>query len=109
MKNSASNQTVIDHNLFLSNNQPGAASGSAIYSDQYTAGGALTNVLIKGNTFLNNFGSDGTGTAIDLSSTPNGSQSDIAITRNTFRGNGRALLPFNLVDSSFTHNVVTNS
>jgi hypothetical protein len=107
--NSTANQTVIAHNLFRSNNQPGAASGSAIYSDQFNAGGALTNVLIKGNNFLNNVGSDGTGTAIDLSSTLTGSQSHIDITRNTFNGNGRALFALNLVDSSFTHNVVTNS
>jgi hypothetical protein len=108
--NSADHQTVVEHNLFRNNNQPGPGSGSAIYSDQYNAGGALTNVVIQGNSFLNNVGSDGySGTAINLSSTATGSQSDIEITGNTFDGNGRALIAFNLADSSFTQNVVTNS
>jgi hypothetical protein len=113
--NSARHQTVIEHNLFRSNNEPGSASGSAIYSDQYLTGGpltgAVTNVLIKGNTFVNNVGDIATfsGAAINLSSTLPGSQSHIDITRNTFNGNGRALFALNLVDSSFTHNVVMNS
>ena len=106
----AANPTVIERNLFRNNNQPGPVSGSGIYTDQFNAGGALTGVQIQDNTFLNNVGSDGlSGTAINLSSTQIGSQSNITIQRNLFDGNGRALLAFNLVDSSFTSNTVTNS
>jgi len=108
--NSAVNPTIIERNLFRNNNNPGSASGSAIYSDQFNAGGALTNVLIQDNTFSGNVGSDGfSGTAINLSSTLNGSQSDIDITRNVFSGNGRSFLAFNLVNSSFTQNEISGS
>jgi hypothetical protein len=103
---SATNQAVIERNLFRDNDLPGPASGSGIYSDQFVAGPTLTNVLIANNTFISH---DGTGAAINLSSTSPGSQSDIAIASNVFDFNSRALVAFNLVNSSFTGNEVTNS
>jgi hypothetical protein len=48
---SSSDQTVIQFNLFQNNNNPGSVSGTAIYTDQSNAGGALTNVLIDSNAF----------------------------------------------------------
>ncbi len=51
---STTNQTVIEQNLFRNNNLPGPVSGTAIYTDQFNAGGALNNVLIDNNTFTNN-------------------------------------------------------
>jgi hypothetical protein len=100
------NQTIVERNLFRDNDQPGAAAGSGIYADEFTAGATLTNVLITNNTFLSH---DGTGGAINLSSTAAGSQTNIAMTNNLFGGNSRALVAFNLVNSSFTGNEVTNS
>ncbi len=37
--------TVISQNVFQNNNQPGPASGSAIYSDQFVAGKSATSAL----------------------------------------------------------------
>src|SRR5207245_14968 len=52
--NSAASQTVIQHNLFQNNNRAGPVSGTAIYTDQFNAGGPLTNVLIDANNFTGN-------------------------------------------------------
>ena len=50
--NDGGNQAVVERNLFRDNDQPGAASGNAIYLDQFTAGGTVNNVLITENSFL---------------------------------------------------------
>ncbi len=105
--NSGTAQTVIQHNLFRNNDQTGSVSGSAIYSDQFNAGGALTNVLIDSNTFDSN--NSGGGAAINLSSTSAGSQTNVTISNNSFTGNDRALFAENLVNSSFTGNTVSGS
>src|SRR5262249_44181369 len=52
--NSATNQTIIEQNLIRNNNQAGSVIGTGIYTDQFNAGGALTNVLIDNNAFTNN-------------------------------------------------------
>ena len=100
---------MITRNVFLNNNQPGSASGSGIYSDQFEAGGALTNVLIDDNSFTGNGNSTNGGAAINFSSTSVGSQTEITMSNNTFDGNARAIIAFNLVDSSFTNNTTSNS
>ena len=47
-------QAVIQHNLFQNNTQPGPASGTDIYADQFTAGvGGVNNALIDSNKFTN--------------------------------------------------------
>ncbi|MGH8862537.1 MAG: hypothetical protein ACRDVG_15120 [Jatrophihabitantaceae bacterium] len=51
---SSTDQTVIQHDLFADNNQPGPISGTAIYSDQFAAGGTLQDVLIDANQFTGN-------------------------------------------------------
>src|SRR5688572_23132499 len=107
--NSAANQTVISRNAFENNNQPGTSSGNGIYSDQFEAGGALTNVLIDDNSFTGNGNSTNGGAGINFSATTTGSQSNITMSNNTFDGNARAIIAFNLVDSSFTHNTTSNS
>jgi uncharacterized repeat protein (TIGR01451 family) len=107
--NSAANQTVIEQNLIRNNNNPGASSGSGIYTDQFVSGGTLTNVLIDNNTFVNNGNAVNGGAALNFSSTAAGSQTDIDISRNIFNGNARALLAFNLVNSTLTQNEVMNS
>jgi fibronectin-binding autotransporter adhesin len=101
---SATDQAVIQGNLFLNNNNPGSVSGTGIYTDQFNAGGALTNVLIDSNTFTND-----TNGGVILGSTMAGSQSDVTLSNNTFTGDGNAALLFNLTGSSVTGNVMTTS
>src|SRR5262249_42792553 len=102
--NSATNRTIIEQNLIRNNNQPGSVSGTGIYTDQFNAGGALTNVLIDNNTFENN-----QNVAVLLGSTQADSQSDVTIPNNTMTGNGNAVLLFNLTGSSVTGNTMTGS
>ena len=102
--NSASNQAVIQHNLFKNNNQPGPASGSAIYTDQYNAGGTLTNVLIDSNTFINNQNA-----GMVFASTFAGSQSHITISNNSFTSNGNAVALFNTNSATISGNTITGS
>jgi hypothetical protein len=103
--NGGSDQTVIQHNLFQNNNQPGPASGDAIYTDQYVAGGKLTNVLIDANTFV---GNDGAG--IDFSSTYAAqAAANITITNNLFVSNGRGLVAFNMTGSAVQNNSFLDS
>src|SRR5207237_6122212 len=89
--NSATNATVIERNLFSNNNQAGPISGTAIYTDQFNAGGPLTNVLIDNNAFTGN-----NNAAVLLGSTLAGSQSNITISNNPMTSNGNAALLFNL-------------
>jgi uncharacterized repeat protein (TIGR01451 family) len=103
--NSTSNQTVIQHNLFRNNNQPGPVSGTGIYSDQFNAGGTLSDVLIDANTFTGN--SDA---GIDFSSTDaTRPATGITVSNNVFDGNGRGLLAFNLTSSTISSNTFSNS
>ena len=104
-----SSNTTISNNLFSGNNQPGAGSGNGIYSDQFDAGGPLTNVVIDDNKFSGNGNAANGGAGINFSATTTGSQSNITISDNVFDGNARALLAFNVVTSSFTRNEVSNS
>jgi hypothetical protein len=101
----AAEQTVIQHNLFRNNNKPGAASGTGIYTDQFNAGGTLQNVLIDDNLFTGNADA-----GIDFSSTDASLPAkQIAITNNTFDGNLRGMVAFNLVSSNITDNTFQNS
>ena len=103
--NTGASQARIQFNLIQNNNQPGAASGHGIYTDQFVAGGTLSNVLIDSNRF------DGhTGQGIGFSSTAAISPATaITISNNVFDGNGRGLYAFNLTNSSITGNTFQNS
>ena len=133
--NSTANQTVIGQNLIQNNNQAGPISGTGIYSDQFNAGGTVTNilidnnnqpgpasgagiytdpfvdggnltdVLIDSNTFSGNTGDAG----IDFSSTQTGSQSNVTISNNVFSENARAVFLLDVVNSAVTQNSVTGS
>jgi hypothetical protein len=93
-------QAVIQHNVFHDNNQPGGASGSGIYTDQYVAGATVQNVLIDSNQFTDN---DDAG--IDFSSTDSTKPAvQVTISNNTFDGNGRGMVAFNLTNSSVVDN-----
>src|SRR5262249_19721579 len=103
--NSNTSQAVIAGNLFRTNNQPGPVSGTGIYSDQFNAGGTLTNVLIDHNTF------DGQSDAgIDFSSTDaTQPATGITISNNVFDSNSRGMLAFNLTNSTIASNTFSNS
>jgi hypothetical protein len=101
--NSTSQQTVIQRNLINNNNQPGAASGAGIYSDQFVAGGTLQNVLIDSNSFTANTGDAG----IDFSTTDaTKPATNITISNNNFNANDRGLFALNLTNSLVTGNTL---
>ena len=95
---------IIQHNLFQNNNQPGPVSGTAIYTDQFNAGGNLANVTIDANTFTNN-----QNVAVLLGSTVAASQSNITISNNTMTGNGNGVLLFNSTSFTIFGNTITGS
>ncbi len=47
----SSGQAVIEHNLIQNNNQPGGATGSGIYTDEFVGGSTIGDILIDENTF----------------------------------------------------------
>lgn len=102
-------QALIQHNLIQNNNQPGGASGSGIYTDQtvcgITAGNACANFLITENAFE---GNDNAG--VDLSNTDAiNAITNVDIGNNTFDMNARAILLFNVDQSTIHNNRITNS
>jgi nitrous oxidase accessory protein NosD len=104
------NQAVISQNRFENNNNPGAASGNAIYTDQFVSGGAVDNVLIDSNAFINNGNPSNGGAALGFSSTdPARPTTNVTISNNEFTGNARAMFAFNLQDSQFVSNTVSGS
>jgi hypothetical protein len=98
--NDGSNQTVIEQNVFRQNNTPGAASGNGIYLDEYTAGGAVDNVLITNNEF------DGNNNAgINFaSSNPALPTTNVTISDNAFTGNGVGVGMSHTTNSVITQN-----
>jgi parallel beta-helix repeat protein len=107
LTNSGASQAVIQNNLFKDNNNNpmGAASGTAIYSDQSVSGGALKNVLIDSNVFVGNHNA-----GIGLSSTdPTQGASGIIISNNTFNANGRQIYLYSTTDSTITGNTIVNA
>ena len=105
LANGSGGQAVIQHNLIQNNNQPGAVTGSGIYSDQFVAGGTLQNVLIDANKLV---GNDASGIEFDSSSTANPA-TNITISNNLFDANGRSVGLFNTTSSSITNNVFQNA
>ncbi|HEY2413809.1 MAG TPA: right-handed parallel beta-helix repeat-containing protein [Pirellulaceae bacterium] len=102
---STTDQTQITGNLFQNNNQIGSVSGTGIYSDQFNAGGALNDVLIDNNTFLNE-----TNVAVLIGPTDAASPaSAITISRNVMTGNGNAILLINTLNSTITQNEISGS
>ena len=98
-------QVLICQNLIQNNNQPGSASGSGIYTDEFVGGAAETNILVEQNTFK---GNDDAG--IDISNTDfaNG-VSNLDVSTNSFDMNGRGLVLFNTHMSTIHNNSITNS
>jgi hypothetical protein len=105
LANFGDHQAVIQHNRIEYNNQPGAASGSGIYTDQYVGGRVVKNVLITENDFI---GNDNAG--IDVSNTDgSGGVYDTDVGNNAFVGNGRGVVLFNTHRMSIHDNNITNS
>jgi hypothetical protein len=102
--NSGTDQTVIQFNLFQNNNQPGSVSGTAIYTDQFAAGGALTDVLIDSNAFANN-----SNAGVLLGATTAVTQSDITISANTFTTEGNAVFVGDATGTTIYRNTITDS
>ncbi len=105
LSNAGPSRALVRHNLIQNNNQPGSASGTGIYTDQFVSGGAVRNVLIEENAII---GHDDAG--IDVSNTdPANGVSGLEVSTNAFDGNGRAVLLFNTQRSAIHGNRVTNS
>jgi hypothetical protein len=105
LANTGASEAVIQDNLFLNNNNPGTASGTAIFSDQTIAGGALKNVLIDHNAFANNHNA-----GIQLSSTdPTQGASNITISNNTFNSNAQDVYLSNTTNATITSNSILNT
>jgi Right handed beta helix region len=103
--NPAGNPALIQHNLFQNNNQPGPISGTAIYTDQFNAGGKVANVTIDSNSFLNN---QNTAVLIGPTNATQGA-ANITISNNVMTGDGNAVLLFNTTNGVVTGNTITGS
>jgi len=98
-------QAIISHNLIQFNNVPGGASGTGIYTDEFSGGSIVRNVLIDENAFI---GNDDAG--IDVSNTdPGGGAFNLDISNNSFTSNGRALVLFNTHNSTIQNNTIPNT
>ena len=109
LANTGPSQVLICQNLLQNNNQPGSATGTGIYTDQFvcgSAGGArpCTNFVITENAFK---GNDDAG--VDLSNTDTTALTNVDIGNNTFDMNGRAVLLFNVDQSTIHNNTMTGS
>jgi hypothetical protein len=98
-----STPALIQHNLFRNDNNTGPVSGTGIYSDQFNAGGNLNNVTIDANAFVND---NNDGIIIGPTSATQGAL-NIAISNNTFDGDGQAIFLFNTTVSSISGNTIT--
>jgi parallel beta-helix repeat protein len=94
LNSSGASQTVVRHNLFESNNRPGAASGNAIYADQGSA-----NVLIDANKFTGH-----TSAAMVFA----GAQSNLTVSGNELI-NDNSMVFFNTNGVSITSNLSDGS
>ncbi|MEI2738693.1 MAG: right-handed parallel beta-helix repeat-containing protein [Chitinophagaceae bacterium] len=98
-------QVQITCNWFKDNNNPGAATGSGIYTDEYVSGGIFSNVLINNNKFSGN-----NSAGIDISTTQAiMASTGVTIDGNEFSNNNRAAFLYNVTNSSFTNNEVSGS
>lgn len=100
-----SDNTTISNNLITDNNASGPAGGTGIYSDEFVAGGTLTNVTITDNTI-----SDNNNAAIVISPSSSAqAASNIMISSNLLDANGNGVVLINTVNSSITANEITDS
>ncbi|MFO0789325.1 MAG: right-handed parallel beta-helix repeat-containing protein [Pirellulales bacterium] len=103
--NSAMTATLIERNLFIDNNAPGAVSGTGIYADEYTTGGGLTNVVIQDNKFTNTSFVENAW-AIGMSNTGATAFTDIDVLNNTVTNSGRGFYFFGTQNATVQGNSV---
>ena len=106
VSNTGASPVVINCNWFDANNNPGPAGGAGIYTDEFTGGGVISNVLIDSNKFTNHIDDGGIDFSVSQASM---AATGITITDNDFDGNRRAVFLYNVVSSSFSNNVIHNS
>jgi len=94
LNSNGAHRTVVKGNVFDSNNQPGAASGNGIYSDQ-----GLSNAQIVKNTFMGQ-----TNASIIF---VGASQSNVQIRDNTMT-NDAPIIMANLTHSEISHNTMVH-
>lgn len=104
LANAGVTQSVIQQNVFRNNNQPGPASGSGIYTDQFV-GGRVANVLISDNLFDNN---ENAGIGISTTDTLN-PNSNIEISNNTITNCGRGIYVYSTINSIVVDNQIINT
>jgi hypothetical protein len=116
LANKGPDQVLICQNLIQNNNNPGSATGSGIYTDQYvcgiTGGFACTDFLIEQNAFK---GNDTAAVNISVEdSDPSGCGgpcsplTKLDMSTNSVDG-GRAALLFNVDQSTIHNNTITNA
>jgi parallel beta-helix repeat protein len=110
LSNSSSvDQAVIQHDLFRDNTQPGPASGTDMYADNFTAGnGGVDNVLIDGNTFTNSSVVENAW-ALGISNVGTTPFTGITFSNNTVTNHGRGLYLSDTTNSSITGNTITGA
>ncbi|MEO6694639.1 MAG: right-handed parallel beta-helix repeat-containing protein [Ignavibacteria bacterium] len=106
--NSAIDQTVIRQNLFQNNTNPGAASGTGIYADEYTAGTNLQNVLIKDNKFTNSSPVVNSW-AMGMSNTSATAFTNITFQDNQVSNSGRGMYFYGTTSSTVSGNTITDA
>jgi len=105
LANTGVSPVLIRHNLIRSNNRPGGASGTGIYTDEFVGGPVVTDVLIEENAFIGHIDA-----GIDVSNTdPLGGAFNLDVSRNSFDMNGRAAVLFNTHMSSIHDNRIANN
>jgi hypothetical protein len=104
LSNLGTTQALVQYNAFLHNNQPGGASGTGIYTDQFVSG-AVKNVLIDANDFIDNDNA-GIGFSNSDTSIPG---ADIEVSNNSLDENGRGMYFYNTDNVSIHDNTITNT
>src|SRR5262249_19247670 len=106
---SASDQAVIQFNLFQNNTLPGPASGNDVYADEYTAGpGGVNNVLIDSNTFTNSSFTE-SAWALGISNTGTTPFSGVTFSNNDVTNHGRGVYFYDTTSSNVTGNTITGA
>jgi hypothetical protein len=106
---SASDPAVIQHNLFQNNTLSGAATGTDIYADQFTAGaGGVNGVLIDSNTFTNSSFTENAW-ALGMSNTGTTPFSNITFSNNDVTNHGRGAYFYATTDSTVTGNTIAGA
>ncbi len=103
---SATDQTVVQHDLFQ-NNTTGLATD--IYADQFTAGaGGVNNVLIDSNTFTNTAAVENSW-ALGISNTGATPFTDITFSNNAVTNHGRGVYFYNTTGATVAGNTFTGA